>query len=299
MSQPPAGGHPPQGSPPPIGGPQGFAPPGNAPHYRLKKSNTILIVGLVLGAIAILGLLAAVVLGGDEGTPQAAEPGQAPAAGAREQPLPTGTLRPSPVGQVPPPAPPPPGGDPQPSAAPSPASQPTGPPGTPPPGPPASGNTIVLGDNVARIPVPSGWEGQSLQDGSQMQMSDGQGHNYWAGVFNTDPATGAAELLAQNGDALIGSENYAQLETGEVRTIPPSGALVSVAVLEYQGLVTDNQATFEVGGLLLMAVRQDGSVLAMTPEVSPAENVGTEEFAEGFNQVYGPIISGAIASFGG
>lgn len=288
MSQPPGmpppGGYPPPGAQPVPGAqPPPYRP---GPQFKLRKRNTILIVGLVLLAVAALALLAAVVLGGDAG----------PSAGG-DTPLATGTLQPTPVGTAPPPAPAPggstPAPTPSPTPAPAPAPSPTGAPALPP------GSTVVLGDNVVQIPVPQGWQTRLLESGSQVIMADDAGHNFWAGLFTTDPAKAASELIAENRDTLIGSENYAQLETTDVRTIPPTGSLVSAAVVEYTGLITDNQATFNVGGLLLVAVRQDGSVLAMTPEISPAHNVGTEAFAQEFNDVFGPVISGALASFSG
>ena len=162
------------------------------------------------------------------------------------------------------------------------------------------GTTIALGENVALIPVPDGWQAQHVvDDQTQAAMGDGEGHFVWAGLFNADPAQSAAELIAENRDALLNSEIYSQLETGEVQAVQPTGSLVSLAQVTYSGLVTDNQASAQVAGLLVLGVRQDGFVLALTGDIAPAQDPTSQEFIDDFGATIAPILNGAFANFGG
>ena len=61
--------------------------------------------------------------------------------------------------------------------------------------------------------------------------------------------------------------------------------------MPYQGTWTDSQASFELGGLLWILVRQDGSVLAVTTEATPAASWQVESFAS--------VLDGAFNGFAG
>ena len=57
--------------------------------------------------------------------------------------------------------------------------------------------------------------------------------------------------------------SYSQVETADVVPLEPFGAMVSLAILDYRGLWTDNQASVPVYGRIIVMIRQDGTLLEM------------------------------------
>ena len=106
-----------------------------------------------------------------------------------------------------------------------------------------------------------------------------------------DPSTNAASIIAENREALVLGENFSGLQFGEVQPQQTFGGVVSFATIPYAGVWTDSQASFELAGLLWVAVRQDGSVLAMTTEATPPNAWVVESFAT--------ILDGTLNSFAG
>jgi hypothetical protein len=276
--QPPAGYYPPPPPggyypPPPPGGYPPPPPPGSL--HRSGKGKTIGIVVAGVVGVGVLGGLGAVVFGGGDDGKDDVSTAEAEGNGSGIlDPEPVGTATPDPAAE--------PTTEPTDPPSPDPTEDPTGDPtGDPDPAPPVEGDTVTIGSGV-QVFVPSGWEvtGQGNED---VGLSDGDGSWAYALTGVDDPSVEASAVLSANLDTMLPSDNYSQLKTGDVRPLEAFGSVVSVAVMDYEALWVDAQASIPLHGQVYVAVRQDGVVLLIASEHTPPDAFETS--IDGWGQV--------------
>lgn len=255
-------------APPAATAPGTAQPPSGGGPFKSGKQKTIaMIVAGVVVVGGIGGLVGAMAGGGGDDKALAA-PGEGG----------SGILNPTPVGNT--------------NPAPEETTEPTEPTPQPTdaaPPPPPAGDGVSLG-GVATIPLPSGWSVLGESDTDAL-LTDDQNTWVYAVVGQQDPSTDAGAFLSQVVPQILPSENYSQLQLGEVAPIQPFGSMVSAAVVDYQALWVDSQGSMSLYGQLYVAIRQDGSSLIMTAEHTPPE-----EFEQSYSS-WGPVIDGAFQAF--
>lgn len=271
---PPQQGYPPQpGYPPQFPGlPPGAAiprPPAGS-NFSSGKGKTIgLIVAGVVAVGAIGGIGALVFGGGDDEKAQSSSPGQN-----------SGILDPQPVGSAPP-APSEPGeptAPPEPTepAAPTPTPEPE-PPVDPPAPPAGEGSFVTLSGNGLQVYVPPGWEADAGE--AAVILNDGAGAFSFVLTGTGDPALEASALINQNLESLLPSASYTY-ELSNAAPLGPSGAVVSLASVDYDGTYVDAQSSVPVTGRIFGATRSDGAVMLILIEHSSLEayNASSDDF---------------------
>ncbi|MDQ4053305.1 MAG: hypothetical protein M3237_11490 [Actinomycetota bacterium] len=249
-TQPPPGYDPP---PPPDGHP---SPPPPGSLHRSSKGRTIGIIVAGVVGVGVLGGLGAVIFGGGDAKDDDVTTSEAKGNGSGIlDPEPVGTATPEPDPTVEPTD--------TPTTDPTPTPEPTSEPTTP----PVEGDTETIGAGV-QVFVPSGWEvtGRGNDD---VGLSDGDGSWAYALTGVDDPSVEASAVLSANLDTMLPADNYSQLETGDVRPLEAFGSVVSVAVMDYEALWVDAQASIPLHGQVYVAVRQDGVVLLIAVEHTP------------------------------
>jgi len=282
-------GYPPQpgqayaGGPPPAAPWQQTGPPAGSNHSSSKGKTIGLIVAGVV-AVGALGGIGAVVFGGggdDSSGSATVRPGGEG----------SGILDPQPVGSAPP----------QPDASTPPDAQPTEPtepapptePPTEPPAPPVpSGNGVAIGSNGVQVIVPPDWQ-IDAQGENDIGLSNGKNSWVYGLTGVADPSVEASSVLQSNLEYFTGGDSYSQLETYDVVPQQPSGAIVSLASIDYQALWVDSQSTFPLYGKIFAAVRQDGAVLMIAIEHTPPEDF------DGSIPSWSPILQGSMDAFAG
>ncbi len=242
-------------------------PAGGSPFNSGKQKTIAMIVAGVVVVGGIGGLIGAMAGGGDDKQDVAA-PGEGG----------SGILNPTPISNTNP--------EPEETTEPTePAPQPT----EAEPRPPPAGDGVSLG-GVATLPLPSGWSvlGQSDTDAL---LTDDQNTWVYGVVGQQDPSTDAGALLSQVIPEVLPSENYSQLQLGEVSPIQPFGSMVSTAVVDYQALWVDSQGSMSLYGQMYVGIRQDGASLILTAEHTPPD-----EFEQS-NSSWGPVVDGAFQAF--
>ncbi len=267
---PPAGYYPPQ----PPGGYAPMPPPPGSLHKTGKGKTIGIIVAGVVG-IGVLGGLGAVIFGGGDDDKDDVTTSEANGNGS-------GILDPEPVGTATPTA--------DPTAAPTEAS-PTPEPTEEPTTPPVDGTTATIGSGV-QVFVPSGWEiaGQGSDD---IGLNDGNGSWAYALTGVGDPSVEASAVLSANLDSMLPPDNYSQLKTSDVRPLEAFGSLVSIAVMDYEALWVDSQATIPLHGQVYVAVRQDGVALLISVEHTPPGDF------EAVIDTWAPVVDNSFNLLGG
>ncbi len=273
--------------PPPAAPWQQTRPPAGSNHSSSKGKTIGLIVAGVVAVGALGGIGAAVLGGGDDGSPGSTE--------VRAGGEGSGILNPEPVGSAPP-APSAPTA-PQGSTAPAEPTEPAEPLPPTEPSEPAvptvpTGNGVVIGSNGVQVVVPPDWQIDSQGDNS-LGLSNGQSSWVYALTGVDDPSIEASSVLQQNLGYFTGGDSYSQLEVGDVAPQPPSGALVSIASIDYQALWVDSQGSFPLYGKIFAAVRQDGVVLLIAIEHTPPKDFDASIPS------WAPILQGSLDAFAG
>jgi hypothetical protein len=86
-----------------------------------------------------------------------------------------------------------------------------------------------------------------------------------------DPSADAASVIAASMDSILPNQTYTQLRTTDIAPLEAFGSVVSIAAMQYQATWTDQQASVPLQGLLICAVRQDGTALIITAEHAPPD----------------------------
>lgn len=264
-----------------------------------------LIVGGVLG-LGLLGGVVAVVADGDadEVPPRSTTSSSSTSASGTttgtgtppdtpDAPEPSsGILDPEPIGTS---SPTPEPGEPEPTAptqAPEPTALPEPEP-EPEPGPEAAGDVVVLSATGAQVPVPAGWEVVSDVSGDEVFLRSSSGTYVQAITGTTEPSATAISLINGQLDRVLPDSHYSGVTFDDPITLQPYGSLVSFAGLHYEATWIDSQSTFPVSGTVWCAVRQDGTVLIMTPEQRSRQDLINEA------EDWGRVVDGAFNLLGG
>jgi hypothetical protein len=152
-------------------------------------------------------------------------------------------------------------------------------------------NVVTIGNGV-QVPVLDGWEvvGQGDVD---VLLGDGQNTFVYAITGTVDPSTDAASVIAASLEGILPQQAYTQLEKTDIAPLQSFGSVVSMAGMQYRAIWTDQQASVPLQGLLICAVRQDGTAIIMTAEHAPPE-----EFEQSVD-AWAPVVNGTLTLFGG
>jgi hypothetical protein len=267
--------------------------------FASSRGKTIgLIVAGVVG-VGVLGGLAGLVFGGDDelrppsgggsGVVIQPEGGDATDEGG-------GILSPSPIG----------------SAEPEPGEESTGPAGESEESESADGSSVIDPDgsessldidlggdeeiatigNGVQVPVLPGWQvvGQGDFD---VLLGDGQNSFVYAVTGTVSPSADASSVIAAELEGILPQQTYTQFRQTEITPLESFGSVVSMAGMQYQAIWTDQQASVPLQGLLICAVRQDGTAVIITAEHAPPE-----EFEQSVES-WAPVVNGTLGLFGG
>ncbi len=240
-------------------------PPGPPTGSRMGRGKTI---GIIVGAVVAVGALGGVgwaVFGGKDKTPAAVTP--ATPGGGVLNPTPTTT-----------------GG---------PTTSPTTPTTTvPPTTTPPSGGTVQVG--TLSIPLVGTWsvQGQS-DDGTAAFLSDGLSEFLYLEQGSADPTTDGASAAANVAQSALSADNgYSQVQVSDPIPHDP-GPLNTLGEVDYSGVWSDAQGSFEVEGFIAVGIRADGTALIVWLEGSPP---GTLTANQGSWQ---PMINNALNTLAG
>lgn len=276
------------------------APPAAGSPFKSGPVRTITMVVAGVVAAGALGGLAAALFGGDDpgqlSTPSGSNPFPPTSLGQSlsnhtnsslsnhlHTSLGGGILDPSPIGS----ASPEPGGTSSPS--PQPTDQPTEQPTTQPTA--SAGDTVTIGSGVV-IPVLDGWSVVGQGD-SDVLLGDGANSYVYAVTGTVDPSAEAASVISASLDDILPQQTYTQLRETDIAPLEAFGSVVSIAAMQYQATWTDQQASVKLQGLLICAVRQDGTAIILTAEHAPPK-----EFNDSSSS-WAPVLNEILNLFGG
>ena len=135
-----------------------------------------------------------------------------------------------------------------------------------------------------QVPVLDGWEVVGQGD-ADVLLGDGQNSFVYAVTGTVDPSTDAASVISASMDSILPKQTYTQLKKTDIAALESFGSVVSMAGLQYRATWTDQQASVPLQGLLICAVRQDGTAIIMTAEHAPPK-----EFEDSTNS-WAPVIN--------
>ena len=158
--------------------------------------------------------------------------------------------------------------------------------------PPSDGSGPTIESTGVKVYVPPGWH-VDFQDENRVFQSNDDGSYSFAFSYADDPSTNAGDVITQNLDNMLPTENYTQRQTSNVVQLDPFGSVVSLAGIEYEALWVDNQGSATIHGQIYVGVRQDGTVLGVLIEHIPAD-----EFESSFPEL-AQILDGTFNPFGG
>ena len=124
-------------------------------------------------------------------------------------------------------------------------------------------------------------------------LGDGQNTFVYAVTGTVDPSTDASSVIAASLEGILPQQAYTQFEKTDIAPLQAFGSVVSMAGMQYRAIWTDQQASVPLQGLLICAVRQDGTAIIMTAEHAPPE-----EFDQSVD-FWAPVVNGTLTLFGG
>jgi hypothetical protein len=268
-------------------------PPAPGSSFKSSRGRTIGLIVAGVVTVGVLGALAQVVFGGEDSFgPTTVGTGQ-PATQVSPSADEGGILDPTPLGSA---SPSPETGD---EATPEPSDGPSLP-GIPTEGPSATldGTTTTDGTDVVtigggvQVPVLPGWEVVGQGDGDVL-LGDGENSYVYTVTGIVDPSTDAASVIAASLESVLPAQSYTQLEKTDIVPLESFGSVVSMAGLQYRATWADQQAAVPLQGLLICAVRQDGTAIILTAEHAPPD-----EFEDSATS-WGPVLNATLGLFGG
>jgi hypothetical protein len=279
-------------APAPAYAPAGPTQPGG--NFKSSRGTTIGLIVAGVVAVGALGGLGAVLFGGDDGddlTSPGTTGGQ-PSAEVSPSTDGGGILDPTPVGS----ATPEPGGTQEPSPTPEATdgpSLPSIPTEEPSPtlDPATDGTDVVTIGSGVQVPVLPGWDVVGQGD-SDVLLGDGQNSYVYAVTGVVDPSADAASVISASMDSILPKQTYTQLRKTDITPLQAFGSVVSIAGMQYRATWTDQQASVPLQGLLICAVRQDGTAIIMTAEHAPPD-----EF-EASAESWAPVVNATLGLFG-
>jgi hypothetical protein len=277
------------------GAPTGPVPPGQTPGGNFKSSRGKTIGLIVAGVLAVgaIGGIAAAVLGGDDAEAFSSST-STEGAGTTEPDDVTpsdggGILDPTPIGSATP--------EPDATSSAEPSDEPTTEPTEAPTegpsptlGPEPSADVVTIGNGV-QVAVLPGWEVVGQGD-SDVLLADGQNSYVYALTGTVNPAADAASVIAGSMDSVLPPQSYTQLRTTDIAPLQAFGSVVSIAAMQYQATWVDQQASVPLQGLLICAIRQDGTALIITAEHAPPD-----EFKKSSDS-WAPVVNATLGLFG-
>ena len=156
---------------------------------------------------------------------------------------------------------------------------------------------VTIGNGV-QVPVLPGWQVVGQGD-SDVLLGDGQNSFVYAVTGTVDPSADAASVIAASIDSILPKQTYTQLRKTDIAPLQAFGSVVSIAAMQYQATWTDQQASVPLQGLLICAVRQDGTALIITAEHAPPDEFkdSSESWAPVVNAHAGPVRRRLTARF--
>jgi len=277
------------------GAPTGPLPPGATPGGNFKSSRGKTIGLIVAGVVAVgaIGGIGAAVLGGDDAEAFSSSTSTEGAGTTEpdEDVLPSGggILDPTPIGS----ATPEPGASDSAEPTEEPTTEPTeapteGP--SPTLGPEPSADVVTIGNGV-QVAVLPGWEVVGQGD-SDVLLADGQNSYVYALTGTVNPAADAASVISGSLDSVLPKQTYTQLRKTEIAPLQAFGSVVSIAAMQYQATWVDQQASVPLQGLLICAIRQDGTAIIITAEHAPPD-----EFKQSSDS-WAPVVNATLGLFG-
>ncbi len=139
-----------------------------------------------------------------------------------------------------------------------------------------------------------GWEVVGQGD-SDVLLGDGDNSFVYAVTGTVDPSTDAASVISASMDSILPKQSYTQLKKTDIAALESFGSVVSMAGMQYRATWTDQQASVPLQGLLICAVRQDGTAIIMTAEHAPPEGVrGQRQLLGAAGQRDAGVVRGVV-----
>ncbi len=150
---------------------------------------------------------------------------------------------------------------------------------------------VTIGNDV-QVPVLPGWQviGQGDVD---VLLGDGENSFVYAVTGTVDPSTDASSVIAASLEGILPPDTYTQFQQTDIAPLESFGSVVSMAGMQYRAIWTDQQASVPLQGLLICAIRQDGTAIIVTAEHAPPE-----EFEDSVES-WAPVVNGTLGLFGG
>ena len=157
-------------------------------------------------------------------------------------------------------------------------------------GPEPSADVVTIGNGV-QVAVLPGWEVVGQGD-SDVLLADGQNSFVYAVTGTVNPAADAASVIAASMDSVLPKQSYTQLRKTDIAPLQAFGSVVSIAAMQYQATWVDQQASVPLQGLLICAIRQDGTAIIITAEHAPPD-----EFKQSSDS-WAPVVNATLGLFG-
>ena len=93
-------------------------------------------------------------------------------------------------------------------------------------------------------------------------------------------------------DSVLPKQTYTQLRKTDIAPLQAFGSVVSIAAMQYQATWVDQQASVPLQGLLICAIRQDGTAIIITAEHAPPD-----EFKQSSDS-WAPVVNATLGLFG-
>lgn len=131
---------------------------------------------------------------------------------------------------------------------------------------------VPISDTVL-ILKPAGWDVKALEPGNAF-LADTVDQNFSsAQLFGADPAAPAAGVLGEVLPQWFNSDAVSNLQTTQIEEMQVGGSVVSAAKVQVKWTVTNQRGSFEVMGMMLAMIRQDGTVLVVDGQHIPAGTI--------------------------
>jgi hypothetical protein len=130
------------------------------------------------------------------------------------------------------------------------------------------------------------------QGSSDVLLGDGNNSYVYAVTGTVDPSADAASVIAASLDSILPKQNYTQLRKTDIAPLQAFGSVVSIAAMQYQATWTDQQASVPLQGLLIGAIRQDGTAIIITAEHAPPEDFNDS------SESWAPVLNATLGLFG-
>ena len=129
--------------------------------------------------------------------------------------------------------------------------------------PEPGGDVVTIGNGV-QVPVLPGWQVFGQGD-SDVLLGDNQNSFVYAITGTVDPSADAASVIAASIDSILPKQTYTQLRKTDIAPLQAFRVRGVRRRHAYQATWTDQQAG-PLQGLLICAVRQDGTALIITAD---------------------------------